>query len=56
MNCSLPDDWLYDTVMLQLLGTTATKVQEKKTACIMAHWCVYISVSIACGSKKHHHL
>ena len=24
MNISLPDDWLYDRVMLQLLGTAGT--------------------------------
>ena len=24
MNCNLPDDWLYDRVMLQVLGTAGT--------------------------------
>ena len=25
MNSNLPDDWLYDKVMLQLLGTAGTE-------------------------------
>ena len=61
MNESLSDDWLYDTVMLQLLGTAGTAKRKKKvnhTVGFVGNVCdmhFFVLIPNYSSSKLHHH-